>query len=603
MGAVAAADLRSLLELRTAVPADIEGETLLVRSDLAGTMQLFRTSVHCGELEQLTHYPDPVEGRFVPGTARVLVVHDDAGNEHEQLSLLEPGSEPVPLVHDPRFFHRYPHFSPDGSLVAYASNRENGVEWGVYVRSLADGRERTLVPPDAPNVPAGFSPDGKLLAVLRDTGQANDVDLLLVDVDTGSARLVNPHEDEAEVGEPVWRRDARSFVVSTNEGRDKKAVVRYEVPSLRAETVVESDWDLECHGDDTGHWLLVHANEDGYSRLELRDAETLAVDHEVVLPGRGVVEHPVFSREGAVLAFKFSSPVDPGDVWTYDVERRDLHRATELPRAVDLVALREPELHRFESFDGESVPAFLWEPDGEGPFPVVVMVHGGPESQFQPAFLPSFTPLTQHLVSRGYAVAAPNVRGSTGYGKRYQHLDDVRLRLDSVRDLASLHEWLGTRSTIDASRAVLYGRSYGGYMVLAGLAFQPERWAAGIECVGISNFVTFLENTAPWRRALREPEYGSLENDREFLVEASPITHVDRIRAPLFIQHGANDPRVPLEETEQIHKVLTEKGIRCDLLVHEDEGHAIGKLENRVETFERAVAFLEEIVGNPTSAK
>jgi dipeptidyl aminopeptidase/acylaminoacyl peptidase len=224
------------------------------------------------------------------------------------------------------------------------------------------------------------------------------------------------------------------------------------------------------------------------------------------------------------------------------------------------------------------------------------MVHGGPESQFQPAFVPSFTPFTQYLLSRGYAVAAPNVRGSTGYGKRYEHLDDVRLRLDSVRDLGSLHDWLGARPKIDASRAVLYGRSYGGYMVLAGLAFQPERWAAGIECVGISNFVTFLENTAPWRRSVREPEYGSLERDREFLVEASPITHVERMRAPLFIQHGANDPRVPLGETEQIHRVLTSKGIRCELLVHEDEGHAIGKLDNRVETFERAAAFLAEVL-------
>jgi dipeptidyl aminopeptidase/acylaminoacyl peptidase len=596
MGAVAAADLRSLLELRTAVPADIEGDTLLVRSDLSGTMQLFQTPLRGGELEQLTDYPDPVEGWFVPGTERVLISHDDAGNENDQLAVLDPGSRPVSLVHDPRFFHRYPRFSRDGSLLAYASNRENGVDWGVYVRSLADGEERTLVPADAPNVPAGFSPDGKWLAVLRDTGRSNDFELLLVDVQTGSVRVVNPHEGEAEVGEPVWRPDGRSFVVSTNEDRDTKAIVRYDVESLRPQTVVESDWDLECYGDTAGRWLLVHENDDGYSRLELRDAETLAVDHEVALRGRGVVEEPVFSPDGSMLAFKFSSSVDPGDVWTYDIGRRDLRRATELPRPIDLDALREPELHRFESFDGESVPVYLWEPEGEGPFPVVVMVHGGPESQFRPGFLPSFTPLTQHLVSRGYAVATPNVRGSTGYGKRYEHLDDVRLRLDSVRDLASLHDWLGTRAKIDASRAVLYGRSYGGYMVLAGLAFQPERWAAGIECVGISNFVTFLENTAPWRRALREPEYGSLENDREFLIEASPITHVDRIRAPLFIQHGANDPRVPLEETEQIHRVLTEKGIRCELLVHEDEGHAIGKLENRIETFERAVTFLEDVL-------
>jgi dipeptidyl aminopeptidase/acylaminoacyl peptidase len=589
-------DLRALLELRSAVPADFKSDTLLIRCDLPGTMQLFQTSVSGGEIEQLTDFADPVEGKFVPGSQEILVEHDEAGNENVQFSLLRPGSSPEPLVHDPQFFHRQPHFSRDGTLLAYSSNRADGVNWGVYVRSLADGSERTVVPPNASNAPAGFSPDGWLLTVLRGTGRANDFDLLLVDLESGAIEDLNPREDEAEVGEPVWAPDGRSFLVATNNGRDTKAIARYDVDAKYWETVIESDWDVECHGDDAGRRVLVHANEDAYSHLELRDAATLIVDHDVPLPGRGVVEAPVFSDNGRYLAFKFSSPIDPGDVWAYDIEDRELRRVTELPRPVDLGTLREPELHRFESFDGLSVPVFLWEPVGDGPFPVVVMVHGGPESQFLPAYLPSFTPFTQHLVSLGYAVAAPNVRGSTGYGKRYQHLDDVGLRLDSVRDLASLHDWLATRPRIDAGRAALYGRSYGGYMVLAGLAFQPERWAAGVECVGIANFVTFLENTAPWRRARREPEYGTLEHDRDFLVEASPITHVDSIRAPLFVQHGANDPRVPLVETEQIHRVLTEKGIRCDLLIHEDEGHLIGKLDNRIETFERATRFLQEVL-------
>jgi dipeptidyl aminopeptidase/acylaminoacyl peptidase len=598
MGAVAHdLDLRALLELRTAAPAGIDGDTVLVRCDLPGTMQLFRAGLADGGLEQLTDFPDPVEGRLVPGTGHVLVEHDDAGDEHTQLSLLAAGSPLRPLVHDARFFHREPHFSRDGSLLAYMSNRENGVGWGVYVRSLADGTERTAVEPDGPNAPVGFSPDATTLAVLRDTGRAGDFDLLLVDLATGEIDHVNPHEGEAELGEPVWAADGRSFLVSTNEGRDTKAIARYDVAERTWETVVESEWDLSCVGDASGRRLVVHANEDGYSRIRVLDAVTLDELGEVGLPGRGVAEELVVDAEGRTLAFKFSSATDPGDVWAYDIDARRLRRVTELPRALDLGLLREPELHRFRSFDGESIPVFLWEPEGEGPFPVVVTVHGGPEAQYLPAFLQSFTPLTQYLVSRGYAVAAPNVRGSTGYGKRYEHLDDIRRRLDSVADLGALHDWLGTRPRIDASRAVLYGRSYGGYMVLAGLAFQPERWAAGIECVGIANFVTFLENTAAWRRAVREPEYGSLERDRDFLVEASPITHVDRIRAPLFIQHGANDPRVPLEETEQIHAVLTEKGIRCELLVHADEGHAIGKLENRVETFERAVAFLDEVLG------
>jgi dipeptidyl aminopeptidase/acylaminoacyl peptidase len=592
-------DLRDLLELRTAAPADIEADTLLVRSDLPRTMQLFRVPLAGGKLEQLTSFADPVTGHFVPGSETILLEHDDAGNELTQLSLLDarPGAEPAALVHDPAFVHRDVSLSRDGSLLAYATNRDNGVDWAVYVRSLRDGSERRVFARGGVCGSAGFSPDGRILVVQHDSGRPRDNDLHLIDLDSGEIDHVTPHDDDSWFDRPVWAPDAGAFFVATNVGRDTTAISRYDREAREWAVVVDSDRELACDGDDAGRWLLVHANEDGYSRLVLHDARTAAEAAEVPLPGRGVVEETVFARDGSKLAFKLSSPVDPGDVWVYDVASGLAEQATALERAVSLDELREPDLYRFESFDGESVPVFLWEPDGDGPFPVVVMVHGGPESQFRPAFQPSYTPLQQHLVSRGYAVAAPNVRGSTGYGKRYEHLDDVRRRLDSVRDLAALHDWLGTRQRIDASRAVLYGRSYGGYMVLAGLAFQPERWAAGIECVGISNFVSFLENTAPWRRAVREPEYGSLERDLDFLVEASPLTHVDRIRAPLFIQHGANDPRVPLSETHQIHRVLTEKGIRCELLVHADEGHAIGKLENRIETFERAVAFLDEVLG------
>jgi dipeptidyl aminopeptidase/acylaminoacyl peptidase len=165
-----------------------------------------------------------------------------------------------------------------------------------------------------------------------------------------------------------------------------------------------------------------------------------------------------------------------------------------------------------------------------------------------------------------------------------------------VRDLVAMHDWLAEEPRVDAARTVLYGGSYGGYMVLAGLAFFPDRFAAGIEVVGISSLVTFLENTAEWRRAAREREYGSLERDREFLEEASPLSRVEQIRAPLFVIHGANDPRVPLGEAEQIHRVLTERGVPCELLVYEDEGHGLQKLPNRVDAYTRAVAWLEDVL-------
>jgi dipeptidyl aminopeptidase/acylaminoacyl peptidase len=207
-----------------------------------------------------------------------------------------------------------------------------------------------------------------------------------------------------------------------------------------------------------------------------------------------------------------------------------------------------------------------------------------------------FDPVQQALLAIGYGVVVPNVRGSRGYGKRYASLDDTTKRLDSVRDLEAVYSALDSFG-FDSQRAVLWGGSYGGYMVLAGLAFQPELWAAGVDIVGISNLVTFLENTSDYRRAHREREYGSLERDREFLAEASPLTHVDAIRAPLFVIHGHNDPRVPVSEAEQLVENLKGRGVPCTLCVYEDEGHGLARLDNRLDAYPRAVEFLDEMLG------
>ncbi len=580
--------------MRQALPLSFstDGSALLVASNVPGTQQLYVVPSHGGELRRLTDFPEPVSGQFLPD-GRILLEMDERGNERTQLYLLdaEPGAEPEPLVVDPRFMHATAHVGREGALLAYATNRRNGRDFDVVARTLPGGEERIVEPGGLCGV-GGVSPDGRWVAVGRVGARAGDNDLYLWEADTGEVVHASPHDEEAEYFEPVWLPDSSGFLAATNEARDTFAIRRYEIESRSWETVVESRWDLECAGDDAGRSLLVLANEDGYSRLELRDPGTLEFREEVPLPGRGVVAQPVFSKDGSLLAFGFARPTEPYDVYLYELDTHALTRLTVSPRDVDPATLVEPELHRFASFDGESIPVYLYEPEGEGPFPVVVSVHGGPESQARP----EFAPWTQHLVLRGYAVAVPNVRGSTGYGKRYEHLDDIEKRLDSVRDLVALHEWLGARREIDGSRAVLYGRSYGGYMVLAGLAFQPDLWAAGIECVGIASLVTFLENTSDYRRAAREREYGSLERDRDFLVEASPLTHVDAIRAPLFVQHGRHDPRVPVGESEQIHRVLTEKGIRSELLIFEDEGHKVEKLSNRIELFTRAVAFLDEVL-------
>jgi dipeptidyl aminopeptidase/acylaminoacyl peptidase len=572
--------------MRQAVPLSFapDGTRLLVGSNLESTEQLYALPARGGTLERLTNEDEPVSGFFLPD-GRILVEIDAGGNERGQLYVLGGDGALEPLVVDLRFVHRTPHAA--GNVLAYSTNRRNDVEFDIVARDLTTGGERVFELGGNCSV-AGVSPDGRWIAVDRAGERSGDNDLHLCDAQTGEVSHLTPHDEAAEFYSPAWL--GETIVLTTNDDRDTFAIAR------DGEFVCESSWDLDCCADDAGRSLLVLANEDGYSRLTLHDPQTFETRDEVTLPGHGVVEHPVFSRDGALLAFSFSSPIEPHDVYLYDLDARALTRLTTSPRAVDTATLVEPTLHRYTSFDGESVPVFLFEPEGDGPFPVVVTVHGGPESQWLPWFAPNFAPLTQYLVSRGYAVAAPNVRGSTGYGKRYEHLDDVEKRLDSVRDLAALHQWLSARPEIDGSRSVVYGRSYGGYMVLAALAFQPELWAAGIECVGISSLVTFLENTSPYRRGVREREYGSLEHDRDLLIAASPMTHIDAIRAPLFIQHGRNDPRVPVTESEHIHAVLVEKGVPCELLVFEDEGHSTQKLSNRIETFTRAVAFLDRVL-------
>jgi dipeptidyl aminopeptidase/acylaminoacyl peptidase len=564
--------LRALLEMRQAVPLSwsADGSRLLVRSNVPGTQQLYEWP----GMEQLTSYSEPVSGQFLPD-GRVLVEIDSGGNERTQLHVLGEGA----LVEYPRYNHAAPRAA--GDTLAYATNRRNGVDFDIVARSLSSGDERVLER-DGYNHVEGLSPDGGVVCFERTGDRSGDNDLFLWDVESGEVTHLTPHDGQAESYSPVWSSDGVAY--ASNIDRDVFAVVR------DGEVLYESRWDVGLAGNDVR--LIAHENADGYSRLV-----EIGSGREIPLPGRGVVEHVEVAPDGSKLAFGFSSPVEPHDVYLYSFEDGSLERLTRSPREVDVSTLVEPTLHRFESFDGESVPVFLFEPEGDGPFPVVLTVHGGPESQWQPWFSPSFAPLTQFLVSRGYAVAAPNVRGSTGYGKRYEHLDDIERRLDSVEDLRALHGWLSSRPSIDGSRAVVYGRSYGGYMVLAALAFQPEIWAAGIEAVGISSLVTFLQNTSPYRRAAREREYGSLERDLDFLTRASPMTRIDAIRAPLFIQHGRNDPRVPVSESEHIAGVLRERGVECELLIFEDEGHLVEKLPNRIEMWERAAAFLDWVVG------
>jgi dipeptidyl aminopeptidase/acylaminoacyl peptidase len=263
-----------------------------------------------------------------------------------------------------------------------------------------------------------------------------------------------------------------------------------------------------------------------------------------------------------------------------------------------------PELVFYPSFDGTTIPAYLYVPPGvtdDRSTPVLVYAHGGPEVQERPYFDAVF----QYFLNAGYAVFAPNFRGSAGYGKTYADADNVEHRMDAVRDVFEGWWYLGERPWCDRFKMAIYGSSYGGFMVLSQLTQEPYHWAAGIDVVGIANFPTFLENTGPWRVSLREDEYGSLTEDRELLEAISPVNHIHSIRSPLMVIHGANDPRVPVSEADQIveaaRMILGED--KVVYLRYEDEGHGLSKMKNRLDAYPKMVAFLEEAFATRESLK
>ncbi len=607
--------IRDLLRTRRTLLADVDlspgaSDRVLVRSDLRGTFQLYELA--SGELTELTSLPEPVAtAEYVPGTRQAVLAIDAGGNERHQLYVLDLDGATASIVvgfdrlraltSDPRYGHQSGGVSPDGRSLAYVSNRANGVDFDLWVCDIASGEHRLLYAGGSWLQPAsGFSPDGRLVAVLRPGERPLDFDLMLVDVATGETRTPLAHPEEAAiVGAPAWAGPS-SFYVSSNVGSDFAAIVHHDLATATTTTLPGTGerFDAEVVTGEDGGTVMLIENRDGADVLQAIDPVTGDRGTPITLPEPGVTQFfflvaPTLSADGSRVFYTVTTPRQAGDVYTCELATGETSRLTHSAAELAPGDLVSPELGEVTSFDGEQIPLFIYRPQSNEPRPpVVIMVHGGPESQSMRLFDPEI----QALVAAGYGVVVPNVRGSTGYGKRYASLDDTTKRLDSVRDLAAVHAGLEDAG-FDAGRAAVWGGSYGGYMVLAGLAFQPELWAAGVEIVGISNLVTFLQNTSDYRRAHRELEYGSLAHDREFLVEASPMTHVDAIRAPLFVIHGRNDPRVPVSEAEQLTERLRRRGLRCELLIYDDEGHGLARLENQLDAYPRAIEFLDQALG------
>jgi dipeptidyl aminopeptidase/acylaminoacyl peptidase len=585
--------LRALLDLRSWVALDLddEGRVLAAHDDL-GSLQLVEIAAD-GTHTPLTDLPSRCGGRYVPGRRQVVVQHDEGGDENWQLSLLDLGAPPeapvglealTPLVHDAGHLHVLLDVTED-SLV-YCTNRRNGVDMDVVVRDLDSGDERVVFDEGGYVIGTRMTHDQKAVAVTTLSLMPNST-VLSVAAPDGVVPLTEADE-RANHAVAGWSADDGALFVASDHGRDHVAVFALERTTSEWETLVEADdHDVVAWVSPDGASLVVGHHVDGLDRLVVHEADgthRVDVDLPPVVPAT-----LVWAADSSAFAVTAMSPTDPGSL-----VRVDAHTgaATTLVSGRDGVpdGLRDrlvtPTVYRIPTPDGEEGPCFRYAGASGAS---VVHVHGGPEGEANRAF----SPVLQALALAGFDVLVPNVRGSAGYGKRWYSLDDVELRLDSVADLAAIHDWLPGLG-LDPTRSALWGGSYGGYMVLAGVSMQPDRWAAGVDIVGISSLVTFLENTSDYRRAYREKEYGSLAHHREFLVRASPITYLDDIVAPLFVIHGANDPRVPLSEAEQIEAALRGKGVPCVLKVYADEGHGLAKRANRLDAYPSALDFLLE---------
>ena len=580
---------------------------ILAGHDGSGSLQLVELAPD-GTVTPLTALPGPCSGRYLPGKRAVVVMHDQGGNERGQLSLLSldpPPAEPVgldglePLVRDERYIHQLIAVEPE--RLVYVTNRRNSVDFDVVVCSFADGAETVLYDAGGLVKSVAVAP-GRTDGVVA-LGSARPVSEQLLafgSADEGAAgaiRELTGADEHAHYEDPQWRPDGRTLIVNSSRDREFVAVLQLDPTSGEwTELVADPGHDVRGRLSPDGRTLLAATNVDGVVRLSLHDAATGDRLRDVELPDEGwVMLFPsaalIWSPDSSQIVLSFTSPVVPGDVLRVDVASGAVSTVASSTGPLEGETLVRPVSHLVPTPDGEQIPCFVYQgTQPQDPALVgssVLNIHGGPESQAYRAF----SPVVQALAAAGHTVLVPNVRGSDGYGKRWVSLDDVRLRLDSVADLAALHAYL-PKLGLDQDRAALYGGSYGGYMVLAGVAFQPELWAAGVDIVGMSSLVTFLENTSPYRRAVREREYGSLAEDRDFLEQASPLNRIDDIRAPLFVIHGANDPRVPLSEAEQLVAALTGNGVECELLVYGDEGHGLARRVNRLDAYPKAVAFL-----------
>ncbi|MGH3017462.1 MAG: S9 family peptidase [Gaiellaceae bacterium] len=578
-----------------------DGEHVLFVSNISGQFNLWRVHVGGGWPDQLTAFAEQTVRQIAvsPTDGTIVLSADRDGDEFHQLYLLDPDGgwpEQITDAHEVQHFVERGAFSPDGRKIAHTANSRTPADMEVWIRDCDSGEARPVFGQGKYAESFDWSPDGtKLLAV--DLRNNSDSSIHLVDLESGEAPEITPHDEDGLYIPGPWAADGSGFYLLTDEGREFRGLAFYNLAAGHFEWVETPEADVEdvtvSAGGRVLGWLV---NVDGWEVLKLRDLESGEDLPDPDLPAgarphlTGFRPRIALSDDGSRVAVILAGPRRPPEVWVAETGAGASRAVTEsrigVPREEELVDI---ELIDYPTFDGRQIPSWLYRPDVEGRVPVVLSIHGGPEAQEHPLY----HPLYQYLLSRGIAVMATNIRGSTGYGKSYQRLVQRDWGGGDMKDWEHAVKWLHAQDWVDADRIGVYGGSYGGFAVLTCVTRLPDYWAAAVDIVGPSNLITAAKAVPPtWRRMMKR-FMGDPDEDADMLRERSPMTYIENAKTPLLVIQGAKDPRVVKPESDQLVEKLRSLGREVEYVVFEDEGHGFTKRQNEVKAMKLSADWLE----------